>query len=147
MKTFEIFESKQTIVERKQIATFMNLVETAIKILDDKAEFAVDDPNEPDKGLEFTPDPKFKGVKGVSTDTGPGIQARKAAEKKAAAQRIADQWPQFITNYMRMHKKGDPQTPKAYQRLEKLAAQLQQMGKRVEMPPRPAEERIGDMPL
>ncbi len=66
MKSFEIFESKQKINERKLFQTAMALCESmhqSLRTMETKAKFDIDDPAAVDDGLEYTPDTSFKGKK------------------------------------------------------------------------------------
>lgn len=129
MKTFEIFESKQVIAERKLVSTALKLCESMFNMLEAGE-------------IEWEPQPEFKGVKGTTADTGPGIQARKAAQEKSKLQAFAAQWNKLKQTYMALSKKGDTAgASKLYQQLQKLAAAAQQKGIRdLEMPPAPGEE-------
>ena len=128
MKTFEIFESKENLLERKKFAVTMSLLESAIKFLEAEGDF------------EWEPQPEFKGVKGTSQDTGFGIQQRKAGEQRQKVAKIVQQWEQFKKYYMAKRKEGGKEAGQVYKRLEQLAALLAKHGQRVEMPPRPTEE-------
>lgn len=132
MKTFEIFESKENLVERKKFNVAMNLIESTIKFLEAEGDFEWD-PNDPEVA-------KFKGVKGTSGETGFGVQQAKAAAQGQKIARVVQQWDQFKRYYMQKRQEGGQQAAALYQRLEQLAALLAKHGKRVEMPPRPNEE-------
>lgn len=130
MKTFEIFESKQVIVEKKLISAALKLCESMYATLEAEGDF------------EWEPQPEFRGVKGTSSDTGFGVQQAKAAKEKSKLQAFAAQWNKLKQTYMAVRQKGDVAgAAKLYQHLQKLAAAAQQKGIRdLEMPPAPNEE-------
>ena len=86
MKLFELY--KQPIREDKEFTASIKLCESVIKLLE-----GLND----DGGFDFEPDPKFAGVKGITRDTGAGIQDRKAADHKKQNEKVNQTWMTLVS--------------------------------------------------
>lgn len=113
MKTFEIFESKAKLREDKQLKACLKLCEGLMRILEA-------DDGENDFGIEWEPQPEFKGKGGITTDTGAGMQKRREHEVSQQQAKFKATWDRLQQAY-NARRKTDPEGAK------KLYGQLQQL--------------------